>query len=249
MAVHANNGAHEVDNVVGCKRLVLVRLADVFVEGREEEVEKVISKILNKPTKIYGSGRTDAGVHAHGQTFHFDADIKDLGKFKYSLNSLLPDDIFVKNIESVGITFHARYLVKEKTYIYYINTGEYNPFERNTVYQLLRPLNIIKMRSVLNLFKGRHDFRNFTSKTEDENQFVRTIKEASIKKDGDIVSITFVGDGFMRYMVRMIVGSLIEVGLDRLEISKLSEMFLLKERKVVSFKAPSCGLYLKEVLY
>lgn len=215
----------------------------------QEEVEKVISKILNKPTKIYGSGRTDAGVHAENQTFHFDADIKDLGKFKYSLNSLLPDDMFVKDIHEVAFDFHARYLVKEKTYVYYINVGEYNPFERNTVYQFLRPLNVLKMRNALNLFKGRHDFRNFTSKVEDNNQYVRTIKEATIKKEDDKIIITLKGDGFMRYMVRMIVGTLIEVGLGKLSSLDITKMFITTPRKIVSFKAPACGLHLESVTY
>ena len=213
----------------------------------EEEVEKVLSKLLNTPTKIYGSGRTDAGVHSHGQTFHFDAkEISDLGKFKYSLNSLLPKDMYVKEL-SIKENVHARYDAKAKTYVYLINAGEYNPFFKDKMYQLLRKLDISKMKEASKLFIGEHNFMNFTSKDEDQSNFVRTIYSLDIDVDKDIVKLTFVGNGFMRYMVRMIVGSLIEVGLDRLEISKLEESFNTKERKVVSYKAPSCGLYLKDV--
>ena len=217
--------------------------------GIEEVIEKVLSKLLDSPIKIYGSGRTDAGVHALGQTFHFDSkEIKDLGKFRYSLNSLLPNDMFVTSLILIN-NMHARYDVKSKTYEYLINTGEYDPFKENFYYQLCRKLDVKKMIEASKIFIGEHSFKNFTSKDEDQSNFVRNIYTIDIKEDNDIISITFKGDGFMRYMVRMIVGSLIEVGLDRLEISKLSEMFLQKERKVVSFKAPSCGLYLKEVLY
>lgn len=216
----------------------------------EEEIEKVLSKILNTPTKIYGSGRTDAGVHAFGQTFHFDAkEISDLGKFKYSLNSLLPNDIHIINIENKDDTFNARYDVKDKTYSYYINMGEYDLFNRNYMYQLLRPLNIKRMEQCLSLFIGKHNFQNFTSKEEDKDNYVREIYSINLSTDKDIAKITFNGNGFMKYMVRMIVGAFIEVGLSRLDISKLKEIFELRPRKVCSFKAPANGLYLKEVRY
>lgn len=216
----------------------------------EEEIEKVLSKILNTPTKIYGSGRTDAGVHALGQTFHFEAkEITDLGKFTYSINSLLPKDIFIKNIKEVDDSFHARYLVKRKEYKYLINAGEYNPFEKDHIYQLLRPLDISLMKEGLKLFIGEHNFQNFTSKEEDESNFVRTIYEASIKEENNIITIDFIGSGFMRYMVRNLVGSLIEVGLHRLSIEELKMMMDTKERKVCQYKAPSNGLYLVEVKY
>ena len=216
----------------------------------EEEIEKVLSKILNTTTKIYGSGRTDAGVHAFGQTFHFDAkEITDLGKFKYSLNSLLPSDIHIINIENKDDSFNARYDVKDKTYSYYINTGEYDLFYRNYMYQLLRSLNIKKMEQCLSLFIGKHNFQNFTSKEEDKDNYIREIYSANLSIDKDIVKITFNGNGFMKYMVRMIVGTLIEVGLDRLDIDMVKQYLEQKERKVVSFKAPANGLYLEKVNY
>ena len=216
----------------------------------EEEVEKVISRILNRKTKIYGSGRTDAGVHAHGQTFHFDAlAIKDLGKFMYSLNSLLPSDMHVLDIRQVRDNFNARYDAKSKTYSYYINMGEYDPFERDKIYQFLRKLDVVKMAEALNAFKGRHCFKNFTSKTEDQDNYVRTIHEASIEQVGDIVKITFTGDGFMRYMVRMMVGTLIEVGLGKVTEMQIKILLVEVNRKVVSYKAPANGLYLEKVTY
>ena len=216
----------------------------------QEEVEKVLSRILNTPTKIYGSGRTDAGVHARGQTFHFDAkEINDIGKFMYSLNSLLPDDMNVISLEIKPDDFNARYDVKEKTYVYFINVGNYDPFNKDYMYQLLRPLNINKMKEAISLFVGKHNFMNFTSKDEDKSNFVRTIYKSDISVEKDIVKLTFEGNGFMRYMVRMLVGTLIEVGLDRLDISEIKNYLHANERKIVSFKAPACGLYLEQVKY
>ena len=215
----------------------------------EEEIEKVLSKLLNTPTKIYGSGRTDAGVHAHGQTFHFDSkEITDLGKFRYSLNSLLPKDMFVKELTNKE-NVHARYDAKAKTYVYLINTGIYDPFNKDKMYQLLRKLDVTKMKEASKLFVGEHNFQNFTSKDEDQSNFVRNIYSLDIIEDKGIVKLTFVGNGFMRYMVRMIIGALIEVGLSRLEIVKLEEQLNQKERKVVSYKAPASGLYLEKVEY
>ena len=216
----------------------------------EEEIEKVLSRILNRKTKIYGSGRTDAGVHAHGQTFHFDAfQIKDLGKFMYSLNSLLPSDMHVLDIRQVRDDFNARYDAKSKTYSYYINMGEYDPFERDKMYQFLRKLDVEKMMEALDAFKGTHNFQNFTSKPEDMNNYVRTIHEASIEQVGDILKITFTGNGFMRYMVRMMVGTLIEVGLGKLTEMQIKILLVDINRKVVSYKAPANGLYLEKVTY
>ena len=216
----------------------------------EEEIEKVLSRILNTPTKIYGSGRTDAGVHSHGQTFHFDAkEIKDLGKFTYSLNSLLPRDIHINTIKKVNDDFNARYDVKTKTYVYLINTGSYDPFNKDYMYQLLRPLDISKMEECLEVFKGEYCFMNFTSKDEDQSNYVREIYECDLETKDNIIKITFKGNGFMRYMVRMLVGTLIEVGLARLEVAEVRKILESKERHVVSFKAPACGLYLEKVEY
>lgn len=216
----------------------------------EEEIEKVLSRILTMPTKIYGSGRTDAGVHSHGQTFHFDAkEIKDLGKFTYSLNSLLPRDIHINTIKKVNDDFNARYDVKSKTYVYFINMGSYDPFNKDYMYQLLRPLDLSKMEECLEVFKGEHCFMNLTSKDEDQANYVREIYECNLEAKDNIVKITFKGNGFMRYMVRMLVGTLIEVGLARLEVAEVKRILEADERKVVSFKAPACGLYLEKVEY
>ena len=221
-------------------------------EGRtvQEEIEKAISRILNTPTKIYGSGRTDAGVHALGQTFHFDArEIDNLGKFKYSLNQVLPEDIHVLSVVDVEDDFNARISATSKTYLYVLNIGDYDVFNRDFACQYLRPLNVDAMIDAIEIFNGEHNFQNFTSKEEDEKGFVRTIFGSHIEVVNNQILFTFSGNGFMRYMIRMIVGSLIEVGLGKLSKDELLYYLNKKERNVVSYKAEAKGLFLVKVMY
>lgn len=217
----------------------------------EEEIEKTLSRILNEKIKIYGSGRTDAGVHALGQTFHFDTE-KELDSFKYlhSFNELLPSDIRIQTLEKVSDDFHARFSVKQKTYAYQINNGKNSdPFSTDLEYHLSQKLDIEKMVDASKVFEGEHNFQNFTSKEEDERKFVRNIGKIQIISEENHIFILLTGDGFMRYMVRMIVGNLIQVGLGKLTKEDLLENLNSKERKPSSYKAPAQGLYLKEVIY
>lgn len=219
----------------------------------EEEIEKVLSKILNTPTNIYGSGRTDAGVHAVNQTFHFDVskDI-DLGKLKYSANCLLPKDIYIKNMEIVDESFHARYSAKKKIYQYIIHFNTRDVFNNDLKATILEKCDIDILKKSLLLFKGEHNYSNFTSKEEDENNFVRTIYQIDTKYDEskeDLI-ITLEGNGFMRYMIRFIVGTCIAISQNKEDISFIKDRLDSKEeRNIVSYKAPSEGLYLLDVIY
>lgn len=216
----------------------------------EEEIEKVLSKILNTPTKIYGSGRTDSGVHALGQTFHFDT-LKtiDIDKFKYSLNCLLPKDIHVVSLQEKNLDFNARYSAKSKTYKYIINTGEYDVFHRTDQNQLLQKLDINELYVAASYFIGEHNFQDFTAKEEDETNFVRNIYRFDIKQDGDVITFKINGNGFMRYMIRMMIGVLIEIGLHRIDKEYIKEHLDQSKRVNVPYKADACGLYLVEVKY
>ena len=217
----------------------------------EVTIEQVISRLLNKDTKIYGSGRTDAGVHALGQTFHFDSPKElDLNKFAHSMNELLPEDIRIQSVNSVADDFHARFNAKGKTYVYKIRNAKVSsPFKSDLEYTLGQPLNIEKMVEAAKLFEGKHNFQNFNSKEEDDAGFVRDIKEISVSCKDDTIIISMTGDGFMRYMVRMIVGTLIQVGLGKLTSEDIKKILEDPVRKPSSYKAPAYGLYLKEVLY
>ena len=217
----------------------------------EETIEGVISKILNKPTKIYGSGRTDAGVHALGQTFHFDIEKEiEVSRFTHSLNELLPKDIRILELKLVSDDFHARFNAIGKTYIYKIRNAKIsNAFNSDLEYTLGQKLDIKKMVEASKVFTGTHNFQNFTSKDEDEQKFSRNIGDISIFEKENDIEISLTGNGFMRYMVRMIVGNLIQVGLGKLTKNDLQNALENPVRKPSSFKAPAHGLYLKEVIY
>ena len=219
----------------------------------EETIESVFSKILNQDINIYGSGRTDAGVHAYHQTFHFDIQKEDidLGKLKYSVNCLLPKDILIKELKIVDDDFHARFSIKEKTYEYVIRFGERDVFHYQNEATILVPTDIKKMKECLSLFVGKHNYQNFTSKEEDEAGFVREIKEIKVvfKKEENRMKITLTGDGFMRYMIRYIVGTSLAIAQGKEDISFIKENLDSEKRNIVSYKAPAEGLFLKDVKY
>lgn len=221
-------------------------------EGRtvQTEIEKILSQILDTPTPIFASGRTDAGVHALGQVFHFDCEKPlDLGKIKYALNCLLPEDIHILSIEEVDSDFHARYGVVKKYYRYILNMGEANPLQRQYRYEMHQTLDIAKMKEAAVLFLGTQNFMNFTSKEEDEDKFTRTLYSLNIAVENDVVTFDLIGQGFMRYMARMIVGTLVAIGQGKEDLSFVSEMLHRETRKIISYKAPSQGLYLVHVSY
>ena len=217
----------------------------------EQTIEKVLSRILNEEIKIYGSGRTDGGVHALAQTFHFDSPKElDIYKHLHSFNELLPNDIRILSLAKVSDDFHARFFAKEKTYFYKINNAKNSdPFASDLEYHLSQKLDVEKMKDASKVFIGTHNFQNFTSKEEDEQKFTRNISDISIISENNHIIIELTGNGFMRYMVRMIVGNLIQVGLGKLTVEDIRKNLESEIRKPSSYKAPSSGLYLKEVIY
>ena len=216
----------------------------------QETIERSISQIRNTPTKIFGSGRTDAGVHAFGQTFHFDIEEeRDLEKFRYSINAVLPKDIHLLSLNKVNDDFHARLSAKKKTYQYLINNGEYDVFRSPFESRVEGKLDLLEMEKAAKVFEGTHSFQNFTTKEEDEDNFVRTIYVAQVSNFNDRIYISFTGNGFMRYMVRLMVGAIIQVGKGKMSIQDIQRMLDSKERQPVGYKAESKGLSLVEVKY
>lgn len=214
------------------------------------EIEKVLSQILNNETTIQSSGRTDAQVHAQGQVFHFDTEKElECEKFRYSLNCLLPNDIHIIEIKNVSLDFHARFGAQAKRYRYLVNVGEASPFYNNYRYEFKRKVDVKKMVEAAKDFIGRHDFRNFTAKEIDDSDFIREVYQLDISQTGDIITFDFSGSGFMRYMVRMMVGTLLAIGLEQEEISFVRERLLALPRQTVRYKAPGQGLYLMSVNY
>ncbi|MDD3187185.1 MAG: tRNA pseudouridine(38-40) synthase TruA [Bacilli bacterium] len=213
------------------------------------EIETVLSKLFNQKVLISASGRTDAKVHANNQKAHFDVNKAfDCLKIKDSLNKMLPEDIYIKSISKVDISFHARYSVLKKEYLYKINVGEYNPFERNYVYQLNKKLDIEKMRLAIKDFIGENDYKSFSKSDYEEKDTIREIYKADIICEGSIITIDFIGNGFLRYMVRNMVGYLIQVG-EGAKDCDVSLVLSYKDRTKAGITAPPEGLYLNEVFY
>lgn len=217
----------------------------------EEEFEKALSFINGqKETSIVSSGRTDKGVHALCQKAHFDIDVEITDyKLKRALNSNLPEDIHVVNVVTVDDGFHARYMVKKKVYKYYLNMGEYDPLERNYVYQYCKKLDFDKMKKAINDFIGVHNFKSFTPNKDVRNNYVREIYDASIEVIDNKIIITFVGNGFIKYQIRNMVGYLIRIGEGKKKVNSIPDVLLNKDRTSASITAHPEGLYLVDVKY
>ena len=218
------------------------------------EIEKVLKQINdNKKVDITASGRTDAGVHAINQKATFSLDVNiSVDKLKKAMNSLLPRDIYIKKVENVSEEFHARYSANGKEYIYKINMGEYNPIDRNYIYQYNSKLDVVEMERALKYLEGTHNFKTFTKTDEEKDDYVRTISQTSIirdSKDVNQIVISFVGTGFLRYMVRNMVGTLIEIGEGKRKSEEIIEMIKKEDRRVAGKTANPEGLYLKNVFY
>lgn len=216
----------------------------------QDEIEKVLSSINNNSVELTSSGRTDALVNAIHQKAHFDLD-KEIGAYKLNgaLNSYLPDDIYVNSVTKVDNLFHARYMVKSKTYEYLINTGDYNPLLRTHVYQYCKPLNIRKMKKAVKYFIGKHDFTTFVSAEDKKEDKVREIYDASVDEKDGIIKITFKGSGFLKYQVRNMVGTLIKIGEEKVLPDIILSLLEKKDRKCAFLCAPAQGLTLTDVKY
>ena len=212
-------------------------------------VEQAISTILNKRTKISASGRTDRGVHALNQVANFHCNHKlDEEKFLRSLNKLVPNDIYFKKIKKVDENFNARFNTVSKEYVYIINYKEYDPFRR--AYEVLNiKIDYDLLLSSSSFFVGTHNFQNFTSKPTDNKNFIRSIFSITFKKKDGRIFIDFIGDGFMTYMIRKIVGTLLEINKGSMKEQDLFSLLNSSKREIVTYTAPPQALYLKKVNY
>ena len=218
------------------------------------ELEKALKKI-NKDNKVsvHASGRTDAGVHANNQKAHFTLDINIKPEnLQKALNSLTPSDIYIKRVESVDDKFHARFDVKAKEYVYKINMGEYDPIERNYVYQYNKKLDVVEMERALKYLEGEHDFKSFSKATEEKEDYVRKIVQTNLirtLKNVNKIEIVFLGTGFLRYQVRNMVGTLIEIGEGKRKSEDIIDILNAKDRRKAGKTANTEGLYLNDVFY
>ncbi|MBQ1691183.1 MAG: tRNA pseudouridine(38-40) synthase TruA [Erysipelotrichaceae bacterium] len=217
----------------------------------QDVVEGAIERVFSEKIRIIMSSRTDAGVHAYGQVFHFDTDKeKDEGKLKFSLNSLLPDDIHVVEVKKVSRDFHARYSVKKKTYEYLINLGEYDVFLKGRAFQCFYKLDVDLMKEGAKLFLGEHDFSSFnTSSLKEYPNQVRNITEFSITHKKDILKIRVTSSGFLRNMVRIMVGTLIDLGRGKKSLDDIKDMLEHPCKSTRRYNADPNGLYLVKIFY
>lgn len=214
-------------------------------------IEKVISDITKEEIEIIGSGRTDAGVHALGQVANFKTNSAiPIEKFAIAINSRLKKSIVIKKAEEVDERFHSRYNCKQKTYRYIINNSETgSAIYRNLEYNIKNPLDVEKMKEASKYFVGEHDFSAFKASGTSSKSSVRTIYSAKIEKEGERIIIELTGNGFLYNMVRIISGTLVEVGLGKIKPEQIPEIIQSKNRQNAGKTLPPYGLYLVEVNY
>ncbi|MCU6747972.1 tRNA pseudouridine(38-40) synthase TruA [Faecalicatena acetigenes] len=213
-------------------------------------VENALGKTAGYPVEIYGSGRTDAGVHAKGQTLSCSLRGKIREEtFQEVINSLLPEDIRVIRTELVKNGFHARYSASGKCYEYHIDTRQkQDVFERRYSYHFPYKVDKKKMEEAARILIGTHDFAAFTDKKE-EKSTIRSIYDIMIAGQDGKIQITYRGNGFLYHMVRILTGTLLEVGMGKLTTEEIAGALVTGERKKAGFMAPAKGLFLKEVYY
>ncbi len=212
-------------------------------------IENCLKNLFNENIIIHSSGRTDKGVHALGQVADFFT-IKEIktNNILVFLNKTLPNSIKILNCEIVDETFSSRFSAKKKTYVYLVSTADLDIFIGKYVY-INNKLDIGKMKEAASYFIGKHNYQNFTSKPDDYDNFERIIYSIKFKKIKNIYAISFTGNGFMKYMIRKIVGTLIGVGLGKIDYTFIENNLYVSDRNIVNYTAPSNALFLKKVFY
>lgn len=217
----------------------------------QDVIEARLAEIFGAPVRIHGSGRTDAGVHALGQVFHFDAEWrhgpeKMLAAFRIGL----PAAIQVKSVRAVAADFHARFQAKGKRYEYRIDLGDPDPFTRPYCWPVFRPLEVAAMRAAAEVLRGRHDFRAFTALNGPAREdTVRELRRLDVTRRGRLVRIVAEADGFLYKMVRSLAGVLVAVGEGKLTPKDVRGILASRERTAAVQTAPPQGLFLVRVFY
>lgn len=214
-------------------------------------IEQAIKQITGEEVQLDASGRTDAGVHAFGQVANFKTNSQiPIDKFAIAINSKLKRSIVIKKAEEVDERFHSRLNCKKKTYRYVINnTPEGTAIYRNLETHIPQKLNVEKMKEAVKFFEGEHDFKAFKASGTSSKSSVRTIYKAEVYQEGDRIIIELTGNGFLYNMVRIIAGTLVEVGLGKIESNKIPEIIENKKRENAGKTLPPNGLYLMKVIY
>lgn len=221
---------------------------DNTIQGK---LEALLGKMCGHKVEVIGSGRTDAGVHAHGQTanFHIETEM-ELQEIMDYMNRYLPEDIAVIDIKEASERFHSRLNVKGKTYQYrVINSRVPHIFDRRYTCVVEEALDMEAMKEAAQILCGTHDYRAFTSNKRSRKSTVRTVDFISIEKEGDEIRFTFRGNGFLYHMVRIMTGTLLEVGLHKRDAAQTGKLLETGTREDAGYLAPAKGLALVEVFY
>lgn len=215
------------------------------------KLEKLLSRMCEEQVELQASGRTDAGVHALGQVanFHCNTKLTEKEIMEY-MNSYLPEDIGVIAVEKVPDRFHSRLNAEEKTYCYRVMTGKIpHVFDRRYVYEIEEKPDVEAMKKAAALLIGKHDFKAFTSTKKGKKSTLRTIKEITITQIGDEIRFIFKGDGFLYHMVRILTGTLLEIGEGKRSYTEILDIMESGQREKAGFLVPAKGLTLMEVMY
>ena len=217
----------------------------------QEKLETLLSRLLEQPVELNASGRTDAGVHARRQTCSFRADTElSCRELLALIRRHLPEDIGALSLSEADPRFHARLSCREKTYVYYIwNSPAPNVFLRRYSCTWPEALDTAAMKQAAELLLGRHDFRSFCSVTKTKKSTVRELRDIRITRQGKLLCLRFTGSGFLYNMVRILVGTLLEVGSGQLSAADMSRILDARDRQAAGFTAPAQGLFLWEQKY
>lgn len=217
----------------------------------EEILNRELSALTGEEVKVIGASRTDAGVHAEGNVAVFDTETGiPAERIAYALNCRLPEDIVAVKSEEVPGDWHPRYQCSVKTYEYRILNREMpDPVCRRSTVHVSYPLNLGDMRTAAGYLKGEHDFKSFCSPHTEVKDTVRTVHSLEVEKEGDIITVRISGNGFLYNMVRIIVGTLINVGRGACPPEKVKEILEARDRRKAAATAPAKGLVLKHIRY
>jgi len=217
----------------------------------QDVIEARMAQIFGRPIRIHGSGRTDSGVHAHGQVFHFDAEWRHgpeklLAAFRIGL----PAGIQVKSIRVAPAGFHARFQATGKRYEYRVHLGDADPFTRPYCWPFFRSLDVTAMQAAAEVLRGKHDFRAFTALNGPAREdTVRDLRTLAVTRRGRIIRIVAEADGFLYKMVRSLAGVLVSVGEGKVTVQQVREILASRERTAAVQTAPPQGLFLVKVFY
>ncbi len=217
----------------------------------EQIINESLTELLNEDIEVIGASRTDAGVHAYGNIAVFDTNTNiPAEKISYALNRILPDDIVIQESYEVEPDFHPRKCESIKTYVYRIlNRNFDNPVKSRNALHVYKKLDIELMRDAASYFVGRHDFRNFCSLHTQARSTIRIIYSIDIEREDDEIIIEVSGNGFLYNMVRMIAGTLIDVGCGKMKPERIAEILMSEKRDFAINTAPAKGLTLEMIEY